>query len=190
MVDLISARRLPLADVPPLAATALSMAPLLPQARFVLRARPAAQAAIGQALGVALPTLVCRANVAGNRAALWLGPDEWLVLLLLPDGGAETLPAAFAVAAEGAPYSLVDISHRQSGLSLSGPQAATVLNTGCALDLDLAAFPVGMCTRTLLGKADITLWRTSETTFHIEAWRSFLPYVWQFLQEAAREFLV
>jgi sarcosine oxidase subunit gamma len=45
-----------------------------------------------------------------------------------------------------------------------------------------------MCTRTVLAKAEIVLWRTAAQSFHVEAWRSFLPYVWAFLAEAAREF--
>jgi sarcosine oxidase subunit gamma len=45
-----------------------------------------------------------------------------------------------------------------------------------------------MCTRTLLAKADITLWRTGEDAFHVEVWRSFAGYVGGLLQEIAREF--
>jgi sarcosine oxidase subunit gamma len=44
--------------------------------------------------------------------------------------------------------------------------------------LGLIAFPIGMCTRTLFGKAEIVLWRTGEAQFHIEVWRSFAGYVW------------
>jgi glucoamylase len=34
------------------------------------------------------------------------------------------------------------------------------------LDLDIEAFPVDMCTRTVFAKADIVLWRTAPDTFH------------------------
>ena len=50
----------------------------------------------------------------------------------------------------------------------------------------LAAFPVGMATRTLYDKAEIVLWRRGETTFHVEVWRSFAPHVAASLAEAAR----
>jgi sarcosine oxidase, subunit gamma len=63
-----------------------------------------------------------------------------------------------------------------------------LLNAGCPLDLDLSAFPVGMCTRTVLAKAEIVLWRTSQDVFHVEVWRSFADYVSRFLAEVAREF--
>jgi len=45
-----------------------------------------------------------------------------------------------------------------------------------------------MCTRTLFGKAEIVLWRTTPDTFRIEVWRSFAPYVLGSLAEAAREY--
>ena len=91
-------------------------------------------------------------------------------------------------AAEGKPNSLVDASHRQVGIEVSGRDAAAALNAGCPLDLDPAVFPMGTCTRTVLGKSEIVLWRTAPTTFHVEVWRSFAPYVWQLLDEALREF--
>jgi sarcosine oxidase subunit gamma len=62
------------------------------------------------------------------------------------------------------------------------------LSGACPLDLDLAEFPVGMCTRTVLAKADIVLWRTQENRFHLEVWRSFSGYVTGLLGEIALEF--
>ena len=50
----------------------------------------------------------------------------------------------------------------------------------------LQFFPVGMCTRTVLGKAEVVLWRTDAQAFRLEVWRSFAPYVAQFLGEASR----
>ena len=53
------------------------------------------------------------------------------------------------------------------------------------LDLRLSAFPMGMCARTLLGKADVVLWRKETQVFHLEVWRSFAPYVHEFLIQAS-----
>ena len=148
-------------------------------ARFVYRGAPELFPAT---FGVALPTTPMRARVEGLRAALWLGPDEWL--LLAPDSDGATLGAALANALQGQAASLVDVSHRQVGLVVTGPRVADVLNAGCPLDLDLAAFPVGMCTRTLLAKVEITLWRTADEAFRVEIARSLVPYVVEFLREA------
>jgi sarcosine oxidase subunit gamma len=84
------------------------------------------------------------------------------------------------------PAALVDVSHRTLFFKLSGPHAARTINCGCPLDLDLTPFPVGMCTRTILGKAEIILWRTGVEEFQIGVWRSFAAYVRGLLEEGGR----
>jgi sarcosine oxidase subunit gamma len=153
--------------------------------RFSFRGNAAVQAAAGAAFGLAFPAVACRAATSATRAALWLGPDEQL-LLAPPEEGA-SLRATMAAALAGLPHSLVDVSHRQVALELRGPHAAWLLNAGCPLDLELAAFPVGMCTRTVFLKAEITLWRTAGEHFHLEVWRSFTDYLVGILREVARE---
>jgi sarcosine oxidase subunit gamma len=153
--------------------------------RFAVRGdRPAADA-VGTAFGVELPVEPSRSASREGRAALWLGPDEWL--LLAEDADAETVTATVRAALGERPHSWVDVSHRNTGFLVSGPHAADVLNAGCPLPLDLAAFPVGKCTRTLFGKAEIVLWRRGETAFRIEVWRSFAAYFADLVAEAARE---
>ena len=157
----------------------------LPHAtRFILQGGSAARAAAGEAFGVPLPATACRANAREGRAALWLGPDEHL--LLSPPGDREALIAGLESALAGLAHSLVEVSQRQVAMRVSGPRASTILNTGCPLDLDPAVFPPGMCTRTLLGKAEIVIWRTGAEAFHLEVWRSFADYVLAWLREAER----
>lgn len=156
---------------------------LLPAAsRWILRAGPAAHAACAP-LGVALPTLHCRSAVSEGCAALWLGPDEYLLLAPLAHGS--SLGSALERGLAGLAHSLVDVSHRQVALEIRGLHAATLLSAGCPLSLDPEEFPPGTCTRTVLGKADIVLWRTGAEAFHLEVWRSFASYVSNFLAEAA-----
>jgi sarcosine oxidase subunit gamma len=153
-----------------------------PAARFVFRG---ASSALGDAFGVALPQTACRAAAQADRIALWLGPDEWL--LIAPATEAAPLYARLTAALVAQPASLVDVSHRNVGLILEGSRVADVLNAGCPLDLDPMAFPVGMCTRTIFGKAEVVLWRTAPFAFHLEVWRSFAPYVIGLLGQAARD---
>jgi sarcosine oxidase, subunit gamma len=120
---------------------------------------------------VGLADSILRAQSYADGHALQLGPDEWL---LLDCNDVAVL----------APHSHVDVTDRQIGLSVSGPQIGEILATGVALDLDPRAFPVGMVTRTLLGKAEIILWRTADDHWHIEVWRSYAPYVLRYLNQA------
>lgn len=178
MPDLSTARSAPRFEAGP------TLAPLPPAARYILRGGPAVPAAAEQAVGVGIPAEACRALTREGRAALWLGPDEWLLIAPVAQGA--SLAEQLATALAGLPHSLVDVGHRQSGCELRGPAAATLLSAGCPLDLDERAFPVGMCTRTVLAKAEVVLWRTATETFRIEVARSFVAYVSEFLAEAGR----
>jgi len=73
--------------------------------RFIFRGAPAAQGAAGAAFGLALPSEACRAATNGSRAALWLGPDEHL--LLAPDGEGAAIASAVAREIGAQPHSLV-----------------------------------------------------------------------------------
>jgi sarcosine oxidase subunit gamma len=164
----------------------VTITPLPSASRLSVRGGEAAIPLIGRAFGVALPRDACRAATVPPRAALWLGPDEWL--LLAPDGEADAIASDIAAALTGAPASIVDISDRQVALSVSGLRAADAVNAFNPLDLDPAAFPVGTVTRTIFAKAEIVLWRTAADAFRIEVWRSFAPYVEGLLREAASEY--
>jgi sarcosine oxidase subunit gamma len=154
--------------------------------RLSLRGGPQVLAAASDAFSLRLPLEACRAAEGDARAALWLGPDEQLLLVQQSDWDATLVALTRRLA--GLPHSLVDISHRQLALQVQGPRVADILSAGCPLDLHPEAFPVGMCTRTLFSKAPIVLWRTAADAFHLEVWRSFVPYVQQLLREVAREY--
>ncbi len=181
-----------MADLTPLtrAAPPAPKSPCLTNAptadRLLLRGDREVMAAAGAAFGLTLPTLACRAVAVADVAALWLGPDE--ELLILADGAAPAAMVRLANALIGQPHSLVDISHRQTGLGISGPHAEAMLAVGCPLDLHLSKFPIGMNTRTVFAKTEIVLWRTGPDAFRIEVWRSFRAYVLGLLEEASHEF--
>lgn len=158
---------------------------LLAAARFSIRGGDTAIGAMGAAVGLAFPRDACRAAERSGLAALWLGPDEWL---LIAEGGDHDDLYARLTTVSTEPASVVDISERQVAIGVSGPKAVDVLAAFNALDLDEAAFPVGMCTRTLFGKAEVVLWRKADDAFRIEVWRSFAPYVLGCLAEATREY--
>ncbi len=153
-------------------------------ARWILRGGADVVQRVGVALGVTPPEAPLRAESAGPRAALWLGPDEWL---LIADDEPPQLASALEAALANVPHALVDVSHRQCAIDVTGAGAARLLNSGVPLDLDIAAFPVGMVARTLLLKAEIVLWRREPEHFRLEAARSFAPYVAAVLTASARD---
>jgi sarcosine oxidase subunit gamma len=175
-------------------------------ARIVFRGDEAARARCSAAFGADLPARLGTAGEGGGRAALWLGPDEWLLIAERADPGSlgATLEAELRETPHSlvevsdrqiglivrelreTPHSLVEVSDRQIGLIVRGASASRALSAGCPLDLRLTAFRIGMATRTIFDKVEIVLWRRAAETFRVEVWRSFAPYLVAALGEAAR----
>ncbi len=141
----------------PASANTAWLKPLPPATRFSFYGDAEARAAVAAVWGVEFSEEACRAHAHGTRATLWLGPDEHRLLDFAADvpgagrppgsvpgaigaagASAGSAPdhvhaaAELAAALEGAlgslPHSLVDISHRQFALEVSGPHAAAILN--------------------------------------------------------------
>lgn len=163
----------------------VSLTEAAPASRISLRARPEAVAALSKALGIKLPdqpktSVRSTAAKTKQRVALWLGPDEWLVI---DEAGADLMGAC--AKAKGL-HAAVDVSHRNTAIIVSGQGAEAVISAGCPQNLSLDAFAVGACSRTILGKAEIVLLREEDNVFRVECWRSFSAYVLAFLSDAAR----
>jgi sarcosine oxidase, subunit gamma len=179
MADLAT-RALPLSRVHGGSPT-VRLEPAAPATRISLRVRAEDVSALSSALGVDLPVRPKTSTFANGRTALWLGPDEWLVI----DEGESGLMTA--AANSGALHSAADVSHRNTAILVSGPGAATAINSGCPQDLSLDAFPIGACSRTLFGKVEVVLLRTRDDAFRMEVWRSFSDYAFGLLAEGARD---
>jgi len=179
MADMKAAR------TPPARARAAGWSTLDPLSCWSLRVD--LMAAAGRMAAAELPLAVdaCRATTRGEWSALWLGPDEQL--LLGPDSAHTQLAPRLVAALEGIPNSIVDVSHRQAAIELSGPDATRLLALGCPLDFDLGPAPVGFCSRTVYAKAEVVLWRQDTQRFQLQTWRSFLPYVTGLLALGSQE---
>jgi sarcosine oxidase subunit gamma len=164
------------------AAPALVTITELPRAtRISLRlAEPATAAGV---LGLVLPSKIGTRAVAGERSALCLGPDEWLVEAPAADGA--DLTARLVELAARLPLSAVEVSDRELTLRLEGPAVLDLLATGCPLDL--AKMPAGAGTRTVFDTVQVVLTREAEDRFHLVVWRSFAPHVRALLDLAAGE---
>jgi sarcosine oxidase subunit gamma len=144
----------------------VSLAPAM--ARYSLRARS------GQALETLLGVKVPKKIGATEGGIACLGPDEWL---MRADAGT-TIPMG-----QGLPLAVTDVSERSVCLIVEGPRAANIIATGCPLDLD--QFAVGRATRTIYETVEIILIREAKDRFHVEVWRSFAPWLWTALTNAA-----
>lgn len=158
-------------------------------------AQPSFVAAVGDLFEMELPVQANSSAARGARRSqdahrlasriddtlLWLGPASWLFV-----GSGESRPNDFdatRTALNAAGGALFDVSASYVTWSVSGEQAARVLNRGCPLDLDFRVFRAGQCAQSLLGHVAALFHRPdASSTFIVMVARSLAADVRRDLQ--------
>lgn len=122
----------------------------------------------------------------GDRHALWMGPDELMVLV--EAGAEEALALSMTKAAELESTSIVNVTDAFCAISLSGSHVRDVLAKGCPLDLHPRIFAAGSCAQTLLAHSGVTIACLGEQEFILIGRNSFAAYIAAWLSDAALEY--
>lgn len=158
--------------------------------KFVLRGPvDALESPVAEALGAALPSEPLASAEWEEGAALWLGPDEWM---LVGDGDAMArLGQRLHDALAGKHHQLVDVSDYFTVIELAGAPAWQALSKATTLDLHPRAFPAGMVAGGTFGHALATVWRPrgegGRPAFRLFVRWSMADYLWCLLAECGRE---
>jgi sarcosine oxidase, subunit gamma len=148
-------------------------------------------AAVGRVLDLLLPTEPGTSATREQIAALWLGPDQWL--LTCPESDGARLVGALRGALADLHAAISDVTDGRVAFRLAGPSAREVLAKGCPLDLHPRAFPLGGCGQSLLAKASVLIHLVDDdpragAAFDVYVARSFGHYLWMWLEDAGREY--
>jgi len=148
--------------------------------------------AVEKVLGFALPVTANTATGKGRKSALWMGPDEWLIVTA-PDGAAKTRTNLEDKLADQH-VAIVDVSDSRIIIELSGKYARQVLMKGCNIDFHPRSFGPGQCVQSTLALAHVMIHQTAQhkgtgaPTYHVYVHRSFAEYLWAWLEDAGNEY--
>lgn len=143
--------------------------------------------AVEQAIGFALPLEAGTTASGGEATALWLGPNEWLVVT--PPDGQGAAAEALRAALKDLWAAVTDVSGSRAVIGLSGRHAREVLMKGCSLDLHPRVFGPGRCAQSALARALVLLHQTDKApSYDLYVHRSFAEYLWLWLEDAAAEY--
>ncbi len=152
--------------------------------------------AFADAFGFALPVEPNTSAGDGEASALWLGPDEWW--LVVPGPGPALADKLRSALAEGF-AAVTEVGESRTCIRIAGPKARALLQKGCPLDLHPRAFGVGQCAQTILAKATVAIHLVAAEiaadesvaegpAFEVYVLRSFAEYLWAWLEDAGREY--
>ncbi|WP_415184344.1 sarcosine oxidase subunit gamma [Phaeovulum sp.] len=118
----------------------------------------------------------------GNKSALWMSPDE--MLLLVPYTDAPTLAATLEAALSGTFALVADVSDARAMFRITGTRAAEVLAKLCPVDFETLA--KDEVRRTRAAQVAAALWQSAPDEFSLISFRSVAAYVMGILEHSAR----
>jgi len=158
----------------------VALSEVSPVRQVGLRLRPPFPAYLA---GIPLPLAPNRVAATGKLRALWLGPDEWLVVV---EGDAPDLLPRLERAVVGRRAAVSDLSSSRAIIEIGGSAARDVLAAGCGLDLHPRAFGPGQCAQTLLARVPVILDQLDEVPhFRLLVRRSYVRWLVDWLIDAA-----
>ncbi len=136
-------------------------------------------------LGLDLPKAPRSTVTFGDVKALWLAPDQWLVLCAREKAPVLVLELQKAMSTFHA--LAVDVSDMRAVIRLEGERLREVLLKGCSLDLFGEAFVPGHVRRVRFAEIAALLNVVEDNVIDLYLFRSYAHYTWDFLLKAARK---
>lgn len=138
-------------------------------------------AAAKTVLGLELPTAPRTSAAWGEVQALWLSPDQWLVLC--PRAKTADLLTALREALAGIHSFAVDVSDMRTIIRIEGNAARALLLKGSSLDLLSPDYAAGTVRRLRFAEIAALLHIVSEKPDVIDLYvfRSYADYAWDWL---------
>ena len=122
-----------------------------------------------------------------EKFALWLGPDERLVIL--PKDQIMTVGMNLERELQGIHYSSVDLSSGQIILDLKGEEVLNILSKGCSVDLHQKYFNVGQCVQTSIDKINVICFPLGNNYIRVIVRRSYSEALIEWFKDAYIEFV-
>jgi len=145
--------------------------------------------AVRSVIGFDLPVKANTYATFASVSALWLGPDEWL-LVGAPQSG-EDLVGQLRQHLRSIRCSVVDVSDARTVIELSGTCCRELLAKGCGLDLRPRSFQPRQCAQAIIAHAGVLLQIVDESPrWRLYVRNSLANYLASWLLDAMMEFRV
>ncbi len=123
-------------------------------------------------------------KVEGDTGAIWMSPDE--LLLLVPHARADETCASLAETLRGEHALAVNVSDARALFRVSGSPAREVMGKLAPVDFAPGAFEPGHIRRSRMAQVSAAFWMDDAESFRIICFRSTADYVFKLLKAAAQ----
>lgn len=138
--------------------------------------------AVKDATGAALPELR-KARLKGAQGALWMSPDE--LMLLVDYARVDDAIGKVEKALAGEHFLAVNVSDARALFEIRGAGVREVIAKLCPVDMAASAFQPGDFRRSRMAQVAAAFWMEDAETIRIICFRSVAEYVFGLLKDAA-----
>ncbi len=135
-------------------------------------------------LGLDLPKAPRTTTSWGDTKALWLSPDQWLILC--PGDKAQAVTEQLSTALKSIHHLAVNVSDMRAIIRVEGEHARTTVMKGTSIDLTHGDYPTGTIRRMKFAEVGALLHIVEENVIDVYVFRSYAVYAWEFLLKAGR----
>lgn len=121
----------------------------------------------------------------GEPAALWVGPEQWLIVSTTRP--AEAVLTDLMARLDGILHHASDASDALALITVEGSAARSLLAMLSGIDYDAASLPPGRCVRTRMAKVAVLVRAVAADRFELYVDRSVAHYLEDWLRHAARD---
>ena len=154
-----------------------------PCGMLLLKGGRTAQDRFAEVLGIDIPHIPNTVTVHDIYSVLWLGPEEWL--LILPETDEYRIASELSHDAAGGWGVAIIVSDHYSVITIRGSETAEVLQQACGIDIHPQEFSVGQCCRCVFARTTaIVRPLDSQDTYELIVESSYARYAEHWLFRA------
>ena len=144
---------------------------------------------VGKNLNMILPTEANTSTTSDKLTAIWLSPDEWMVVsneLANKDTNKyELYEMLFNGISKTNLGAVTDVTDQFVQLELKGKNIYEIFSAGCPFNFNEFKEKQGSTTQTVLNHIDVILHNKDENIVNLFVRRSFAKHLWEWIEDSA-----
>jgi sarcosine oxidase subunit gamma len=144
---------------------------------------------VGKNLNMLLPTEANTSTTTNKLTAIWLSPDEWMIVsneLVAKDTNKyELFEMLFNSISKTNLGAVIDVTDQFVQLELKGENIYEIFSAGCPFNFDEFKEKKGSTTQTVLNHTDVILHNKEENVVNLFVRRSFAEHLCSWIEDCA-----
>ena len=144
---------------------------------------------VGKKLNIILPTEANTSTTSDKLTAIWLSPDEWMIVsneLVGKDTNEyELYEMLFNSISKTNLGAVIDVTDQFVQLELKGKNIYEIFSAGCPFNFNEFKEKKGSTTQTVLNHIDVILHHKDENIVNLFVRRSFAEHLWSWIEDCA-----